>query len=462
MAFPVQAAVNILDFGADPADGESDQAALKAAVDALPLGGTIKFPAGIWNHHRYWWLTDNIRIECEPGAIFKGDYSQLIRSDGADNIQVEGCAFDVMGSMSDFLARINLYGGKGHDVRRNYFFDSQYPGRDNVPQRQYILVLNADEFTIAHNDLHHGGRIKAGRPGSRAYVYRNRLYDVNDNAITTVVMQDNNKSTDLWITENYIEGSHCTGLFVGTDGTSEEGQNITWARLHVLNNTIKGFWGCWAINVILPENGVAGRIAGNIIHYSEDGPVIPYGGIFVVRQDGVTLPTEDIVIDNNTVRAEPGLPAFRRGGVMLSGDHKGMRFTNNVVRPSTTNQRALWIHSGVHEDGYYADNQLYGFVWLNYNYHPSLINVMFLNNLVSAYKKWGGALALGTTGTVSGVFRGNRLINTADEGRGFHLYRDGTYTFHAYRNDCREVTSGCLRTDAGAVFQGIWKDNIGG
>lgn len=121
---------NVQAFGAIPGDDVEDTAAIQAAIDAVPDGGTIRFPAGVYSSH-------GLRFTDRAGLALTGDgpdVSILRRPVTAPAdariATMEGCVDMVVTQLGFDVNGISRYGGfMCAGCRRitftfNHFFDS--------------------------------------------------------------------------------------------------------------------------------------------------------------------------------------------------------------------------------------------------------------------------------------------------------------------------------------------------
>lgn len=126
----VTEAFDVRAFGAVPDDDSEDTAAIQAAIDAAPDGGTIRFPAGVYYSH-------GLRIIGRAGLALTGDGpdASLLRRPvtapaDARIATMEGCVDMVVTQLGFDVNGISRYGGfmcadcRRVTFARNHFFDS--------------------------------------------------------------------------------------------------------------------------------------------------------------------------------------------------------------------------------------------------------------------------------------------------------------------------------------------------
>lgn len=113
------AAVNVLDYGADPTGATNSTAALQAAVDACPVNGTVYFPAGTYSGHIFIWRSDiTIQGAGSASTILKlpnNCPTITVPHDGPPNpitglpnvIEIGKCA---LGNVAPVYERVNVIG----------------------------------------------------------------------------------------------------------------------------------------------------------------------------------------------------------------------------------------------------------------------------------------------------------------------------------------------------------------
>jgi hypothetical protein len=271
-------------------------------------------------------LYDRTQIRCADPAttVFKNTNEQQAYFIASENfgsgsppytdMRVENCGFDMNAAQANFASTIVIRGGsdparwaRNITIRGNRVFDSTQPGQMYVErdrQRQYILVLAAQDVLIEGNRLSEGGRIKAGRPGSRIVVRNNTLHNINDNAITVVNFGDYTGSHYL-IENNHITNALGSGIFFGSDGQGAGTPAQVVEDIVIRNNTIVGGQQA-CIHGTLPNHARRIFIQGNSCEKVQT--VYTYSdsfdrGVGIIRADHGVLPIEDLTITGNIFRA---------------------------------------------------------------------------------------------------------------------------------------------------------------
>lgn len=272
-----------------------------------------------------------------------------------DNISVRDCGFDLNGwNARDFLTVFTIYGDTQTQVfadnirfENNYFYDSRSPGRYGcdldqdfcrILQRQFIVVLVANDVVIANNRMRDGGRIKVGQPGNNIEVYGNTLDLVNDNGITFVDFQRDEcrrigrcVTQNIRIHNNRIKDAIGAGIFFGGDGEIKIGRDITVRDVEIYDNEITGYFHN-GIKALFPPDVENIRIHNNRIIRTRARPdlnKIATRGILLRTYAG---PAKNVTITDNLIAASGEHAAFNGGGVALRGKgFEGLTVTGNDI-----------------------------------------------------------------------------------------------------------------------------------
>jgi polygalacturonase len=253
--------INVLDYGAVGNGVTNDRAAVQAAINAAPSTGAVVYlPPGTYRLSGALILKSNLILAGAGPALSvlqgNGLISSLtlfMRSHGTTltDITIQGLGFDLNGYNTTNYAygiAINTTTARRIRIIGNRFFDSAYPGDSAVKQREWILVLPAEDVWIENNDLSHGGRIHfGGGTGGLAtrnvWVRGNKIDFINDNAITFPMKGSAAARTGALTERVFIEGNSilnpmATGIFCGVDGQAENDPTIVLRDIHIRNNTI--------------------------------------------------------------------------------------------------------------------------------------------------------------------------------------------------------------------------------
>jgi hypothetical protein len=279
------------------------------------------------------------------------------------DVRIENCGFDMNAAQANFASAIVIRGGSSPErmarnitIRGNRIFDSSQPGQMYVErerQRQYIVVLAAEDVLIESNRLSEGGRIKAGRPGSQIVIRGNRLHNVNDNGITVVNYGDYFGHHYL-IENNRITNALGAGIFFGSDGTAAGRPEQAVTDITIRNNTISGGQSA-CIQGTLPNHASRIDIRGNSC--SKVATEYTYGnsfdtGIGIIRAANSSLPVEDFSVQENVVTNMSG-SSFGNGAIFLRGLHSNTCVLNNrfQIGASTAMRLSLSSESLAKETG---------------------------------------------------------------------------------------------------------------
>jgi hypothetical protein len=259
------------------------------------------------------------------------------------DISIENCGFDLNGSTAQFASVISLVGGTAPlqhvTVRGNIVYDSAQPGqmyttRDR--QRQYIVVLNAEDVLVENNHLSGGGRIKVGRPGRRIVIRHNTLYNINDNGIT-VVDQGSGISSDILIEHNTITNPINSGIFFGTDGQWAGTAALQLYDVTIRANIIAGNFLISCITGILPNHVARIYIGENTCHKTGPTPTgVFVAGIGLSRNQTSTQYATDITVHDNTIVSDVYNAYNNLAGIFVTDYFANLCLLSNRIYATAT------------------------------------------------------------------------------------------------------------------------------
>ena len=328
-------------------DALDDTACIAQWLNAGTLAGTVHVgTSGTFYYAQSSTLNSNLHIRCADDyqtrfRRFAGGAGPFLKAaSSVRNVRIEKCLFDVDGSTETYLSVIEINPGttthsRNIQVVGNRFRDGAIAGHMSAAQRQYVLLLKCDTCRVIGNVLTEGGRIKVGAPGTVLEIRNNVLADVNDNAITVVDANQGGLSDSITIAGNHIWNPKGNGIFFGADGEAQTDPALTTSRVVIDGNQIAGDWASTCILGTLPAHASQIRITNNTC--TKTGPSAPYAtGITLRRTNSAPAPSQDIVVDNNTVQSifgwAPGaFPALAEAGIFVSGAHNQLTITNNRI-----------------------------------------------------------------------------------------------------------------------------------
>jgi len=247
------------------------------------------------------------------------------------------------------------------------------------------------------------------------FITNNVVENVNDNAIT-VVDSGHGTSRYIHIESNVILNPLNTGIFFGADGEQITDPAVTTTDVHVANNTIVGDWSGACINGMLPANAARIQVVNN--QCTKTGSSGPFAvGILVSRVNGSHPFTRDVLVGFNTVAVGSGV-RFDPAGILVKGNHQGVRVVGNSVR--NTGERTILLSGTIRE-------------------------ATVAENLVT-----GGAISL--AGNVVGSVHDNQITDSLDSG----LYVVGTgaaITASLKDNIIRRTTQQCVLFDGAGIYE---------
>ena len=203
-------------------------------------------------------------------------------------------------------------------VENNHFYDSSRPGQldddRHTAQRQYVLILQAENILIRNNRLESGGRIKAGRPGRKMAIVENVIHGVNDNGITVVDtdrLEIHGASEDIFIHKNEIHGALTAPIFIGGDGGVNTGPTLRTARITVTENYIVNSTG-HCILLQLPIDSEEIHVGRNVCVYQT--PIthrFPTAINVVNRSDVPVTLVDNLVVNESGAPPNQDIVAYR-------------------------------------------------------------------------------------------------------------------------------------------------------
>jgi hypothetical protein len=342
-------AANVKDYGAIGNGVADDTVEIQAAITATPsIGGVVFLPPGTYRLSASLVLKSNlVLMGAGPTmSVLKGSGTQTIltkfvSSDGATltDVTIQGLGFDLNGyNLTNFSYGIAINTTTVRRIRiiGNRFFDSAYPGDAAVLQREWILVLPAEDVWIENNDLEHGGRIHFGGGTGGAvtrnvWVTNNKIGYVNDNGITFPMSGSAASPTGaltehIHIVGNSIRHPRASGIFFGVDGQDDTDPTITLRDVHIAHNTV------WLGSGAASDSGTVG-IRGTL----------PAG----------TNASENILIESNIVRMTDAL-ATGPFGIQLaqanSANVKGRAITirgNHILGTQTAGYTGISVIASI-------------------------------------------------------------------------------------------------------------------
>jgi hypothetical protein len=342
--------IDVRDYGAVGDGATDDKVAIQAAITASPsTGGVVYLPPGTYR------LTGALVLKSNLVLAGAGSMMSVLQGNGtmsllvqytSDNgttltdVTIRDLGFDLNGyNTADYAYGIAINTTTVRRIRiiGNRFFDSNYPGDATVKQREWILMLPAEDVWIADNDLAHGGRIHfGGGTGGLAtrnvWVTHNKLDFVNDNGITfpmagTAASPTGALTERVFIVGNSIKNATASGIFFGVDGQDHNDPTIILRDIHISSNTV------W-LNGVDSEDGVVG-IRGTL----------PAG----------TSAAENILIESNIVRVTDALATSPYGiqiGQATSTAAVGRAITvrgNQVVSTATAGYVGISIIATIND-----------------------------------------------------------------------------------------------------------------
>jgi hypothetical protein len=336
-------------------DTKDDSACIQAWINAgQAQRNHLYAPAGTYIVSRPIKLFNGIHMKCESNSatVFKnsnnvgtmfGMADKLgVTGEPYEDISIENCGFDMNGTTANFATTLFIGGGKdlakNITIRGNKVFDSaqrghMYVARDR--QRQYFVILGVEDVLIENNTLSEGGRIKAGRPGSRIVIRNNSLHNINDNGITVVNLGSNAASHYL-IENNTIVNALGSSIFFGADGQKQGTEDMSVTDITIRGNKMSGNQSNCIMGT-LPNHAARIYVYGN--ECRKIGSTYGYEGRFdtgiaIIRNDTSTLPTIDVTIKNNSLIAEAGA-WFENGGIFTKASIKNLCVVGNNVSNGT-------------------------------------------------------------------------------------------------------------------------------
>lgn len=257
-----------------------------------------------------------------------------------DNVLIADCGFDVNGNPTNFLAVVDVSPDNdpapstGIRIRGNRFFDSRgTPPPLATNQRQYVLLLNCRDCVVEGNQLHNGGRIRVGRPGTSVRIRNNFVEDANDNAIT-VSDRDNQRSRDIHISGNRILNPVGVGIYFGADSDRDRWPLMALEDVRISGNRVEGSWKLACILGRLPYDSQKVRIESNeCVRTSPSAANSQTVGIQIRRTCEADRPAREVTLRRNILATtvQTGT-ALDLAGISFIGTHSNVRVRFNEIR----------------------------------------------------------------------------------------------------------------------------------
>jgi hypothetical protein len=376
------------------------------------------------------------------------------------DVTIDGLGFDYNGYNALNFGTAMSFNGLSHTrfrIVNNRVFDSNYPGDNVILQRQGLFVGPNQDVWVLNNDFSHGARIKVGRGGHNVYIQSNKLFYINDNAITMamdgrVATPNGDFTRNVHIEDNIIINPSGNGIFLGADGEAEDDpamfvRNVVVSRNIVYLDTpnTSDLLTPRFMQFIAPRGGVSDvLITDNVFVMTTNtpsttrecirfnSPATPVGsfdrvsvtqnkfytpyktstGVYV----GVSHNTNDLVISNNEFDG-----VTEAIWMVNAPTHARPSITGNVIRNAVR---------GLRVDG-----------------DPVVTNGQFSSNRVVAPD---AAIFFASTNAMEWTVKDNQIVNSATDA--IELRSAGTKNFYITDNDLRGGTTGPIRLTSSAVL----------
>lgn len=452
---------------------------LQAAIDAACAAQVQLFwPKGIYL------IGTTLTVRSKTNWLGEGGGYSIIKQNGTlinminddnsnmEDVIVDGIGFDFNGyNIANFgtAMQFNAASHTRFRIVNTRVFDSNYPGNAITKQRQGIFMgQNPTDVWVTDNDLSAGARIKIGYGGKNVFIQRNKLFYINDNAITmamlgTAAVPAGQYTETVHIEDNIILDPTGNGIFIGADGTDKDDP-----AMYIKNISI----------------------ARNILYYSNavsEGTSTPRFIIFTVPSGGGS----DIAINDNicvisTAVIDAGFSeGIRIGSAGATAPLDRLSIRRNKVFCPYARQSAIYVGClHVLNDLVIADNELNGYVDCIYIPFSTAYNrpVITGNTIRNASR---GFRIGGNPTVVSGLYARNRISSplvadlfastnpmewriesneVLDSAAGaLEINGAGTKDFYIINNDYRGAATAPITFTSGAVLSGnaARLDNLG-
>lgn len=470
--------MNVKAFGAKGDGVTDDTANLQKAINAACAAVTqLHWPKGTYL------ITSSLIANSNTNWRGEGGNSSIIKNNGTvrfmvndddtnmTDVTIDGLGFDYNGYNALNFGTAMTFNGLSHTrfrIVNNRVFDSNYPGDNVILQRQGLFLAQNQDVWVLNNNFYHGARIKIGRGGHNVFIQSNKLFYINDNAITMamdgrIATPNGDFTRNVHIEDNIIINPSGNGIFLGADGEAEDDpamfvKNVVVSRNIVYLDTpnTSDLLTPRFIQFIAPRGGVSDiSITDNVFVMTTNtpstarecirfnSPASPVGsfdrvsvtqnkfytpyktstGVYV----GVTHNTNDLVISNNEFDG-----VAEAVWMVNAPTHNRPSITDNVIRNCTR---------GLRVDG-----------------NPVVTNGRFCDNRVVAPD---AAIFFASTNAMEWTVQDNQIINSATDA--IELRSAGTKNFYIIGNDLRGGTTGPIRLTSSAVLStsSARYDNLG-
>lgn len=471
--------MSVKDFGAVGNGTTNDAPALQAAIDAACAAQVQLFwPKGVY------YITATLTVRSKANWLGEGGSYSVVKGDGVistlvnddnsnmEDVTVDGLGFDFNGYNTANFGTAMSFNAIGHTrfrIVNTRVFDSAYPGDATTKQRQglYIGGPNQDIWVL-NNDFSAGARIKVGRGGKNVFIKNNKLFYINDNAITmamigTAAAPVGDFTENVHIEDNIILNPTGNGIFIGSDGAP-----ATDPAIYLKNVSV----------------------SRNIMYYNNtetEGTGSPRFVIFTVPLGGAS----DVNInDNICVMTSNVLNAGAVEGIRVAGGGAAVTLSRLSIRRNKVYcpyQQTAGIYVGMGgtvDDLIVVDNEINGYsdsIWFanatTYNRvvvsgnttlnsargfrissNPTVTNGVYSRNRVFAP---AGPSQFASTNPMTWRVEGNEILNST--AAALELNNTGTKDFYIVGNDFRGSASGPIifTTSAALSSASARYDNLG-
>jgi polygalacturonase len=275
--------VNVREFGARGDGVADDTAAIQSAINAATAGGTIYFPAGIFN-------VSNIVVKNRQGLSFVGEgqksvikqktgAARIATVEASRDIGISNLTFDANGIAS--YGGVVFYAAKGVRIENNTFVDSAPKPIGNTDRYSFVFARGSEpsqDIKIVNNviddlqlEVNHSQRVVIDRNTVKRAIATAGIgiFTVGDKAI----------AEDYQITNNIVIDPFGAGFSVGNDPPKDS--HCIFRRITIAGNqVIRTKTSAYGIRIGTPNNSIP--TTGNVF--------------------------EDIEIKNNRLRIESAAP----------------------------------------------------------------------------------------------------------------------------------------------------------
>lgn len=474
----LQESVSVKDFGAVGDGVTDDTAALQTAINtACSSSLQLVWPKGTYLISSSLVARSNTNWKGEGGSysVIKnnGTVRFMVNDDDTNmtDVTIDGLGFDYNGYNALNFGTAMTFNGLSHTrfrIVNNRVFDSNYPGDGVILQRQGLFVGPNQDVWVLNNDFSHGARIKVGRGGHNVFIQSNKLFYIDDNAITmamegTTSAPNGDFVRNVHIEDNIIVNPTGNGIFLGVDGESENDPAMFLRNVIVSRNIVY-------LDTPYTDDLVSARFMQFIAPSGGVSDVLITDNVFVMTTNTPSTPRECIRFNSPAApvgsfdRVSVTQNKFRTPYKTSVGVYVGISHSTNDLVISNNEfdgvAEAIWMvnaptHTRPSITGNVIRNAARG---LRVDGNPTVTNGRFSNNRVVAPD---AGIFFASTNSMEWTVQDNQIVNSVADA--IEIRSAGTKNFYLIENDVRGCATGPIRLTSGATLSSTSAryDNLG-